>query len=245
MDYLPIAFFVIAFFYSMVGFGGGSSYLVLLVLSGISYQSIPPVALVCNLIVATGGFYHFYRAGHFRPEIAMPFMMLSIPMAYLGGSIVISKQMFCILLGLSLCFVALRLVMTTQTFSEVKAITWKQFWIMGLPLGGAIGFLAGIVGIGGGIFLSPLLIFLRWTHVKQAAAIAALFIVVNSCSGFLGHLQKGMIDLSLIAPLGFAVFLGGQIGARLGANRIPKLRLQQALSVFILLVSIKLMFEGV
>ena len=243
--WIPFCFFLIAFFYSMVGFGGGSSYLAILVLAGLSYQSIPSTALVCNLIVTSGGSWHFYRAGHFRLKNVLPFIVLSIPMAYVGGSVPIGKDLFCLLLGISLLAVALRMFLPSDRFEHANDISWNQAWLIGLPLGAVLGFLAGLVGIGGGIFLSPLLLFMRWVNAKEAAASASFFIIVNSLSGLAGQMQRGSVHLEWIFPLGLAVFLGGQIGSRMGAYQIPKVRLQQLLAGLVLYVAVKLLIEAV
>ncbi len=242
--WFPVAFFVIALFYAMVGFGGGSSYLAVLVLAGFNYQQIPMIALGCNLIVTLGGCWHFYKAGHFKLKVILPFVVTSIPMAYWGGRIDISQQFFCLLLGLSLLFVAIRMFMNFNSSQEVKEISWKKAWLVGIPVGSGLGFLAGLVGIGGGIFLSPLLILLRWVNIKQAAAAASFFIVVNSLAGLTGHLHKDFGSINFFLPLAAAVFIGGQVGSRLGAYKIPKHRLQQLLGVLILYVAFKLLFEG-
>lgn len=243
--WIPVCFFLIALFYSMVGFGGGSSYLAILVLAGLHYQNIPPTALVCNLIVTGGGCWHFYRAGHFKLKNVLPFIMLSIPMAYFGGRILIDKDSFCVLLGIALLAVALRMFLPVERFEHAKDISWKQAWVIGLPLGALLGFLAGLVGIGGGIFLSPLLLLMHWVNIKEAAASASFFIVANSLAGLAGQLQKGAAHLEWILPLGLAVFLGGQIGSRMGAYQIPKLRLQQLLAGLVLYVAVKLLIEAV
>ncbi len=237
---LPVYFFLIALFYSMVGFGGGSSYIALLALMGMPYQTIPPIALVCNLIVVVGGCWHFYRAGYLKLKLILPFVLLSIPMAYLGGRIPISNTAFCFVLGFSLLCVAIRMFVPDKWFENPKEISWKAAWFLGVPMGGFLGFLAGLVGIGGGILLSPLLLFLRWGHVKEVAATASFFILVNSASGLLGQMQKGGADFSLLLPLAVAVFLGGQIGSRLGAYQLPKLRLQQLLALLVLYISVRL-----
>jgi len=240
----PVVFFVIALFYAMVGFGGGSAYLAVLVLAGFSYQTIPSVALACNLVVTTGGCWHFYQAGHFKLKNVLPFIVTSIPMAYLGGRIFIGKDLFCILLGISLLAVALRMALPNRVFENTKKIPWSQAWMVGLPLGAILGLLAGLVGIGGGIFLSPVLLLMRWVNVKEAAATASFFIVVNSLSGLLGQLQKEAMSFNILLPLALAVLIGGKIGSRLGAYRMPKLRLQQGLAILILFVSLKLIFEA-
>jgi len=192
--WVPICFFLVALFYSIVGFGGGSSYLAILVIGGMPYQNIAPVALVCNLIVTSGGCWHFYRGGHFKLKNVLPFIVLSIPMAYVGGRLMIGKEVFGWLLGLSLFAVAIRMLLPNRTFEHGKEISWQKAWLFGLPIGALLGFLAGVVGIGGGIFLSPLLLLLKWVNVKEAAATASFFIMVNSASGLMGQLQKGAVD---------------------------------------------------
>lgn len=249
MDVIPIwislFFFFIALFYSMVGFGGGSSYLAVLVLAGLPYQQIPPLALVCNLIVTTGGFWNFYRAGHFRLGKALPFVALSIPMAYWGGTFLIGKRLFSLLLGISLMAVAARMIITGKEFQSTKEISPKQTWIFGLPVGAGLGFLSGLIGIGGGIFLSPLLLLMRWVNAKESAAAASFFIVVNSFAGLMGHWQKGVFQLEGLLPLGVAVFLGGQIGSRLGAYRLPQVSFQRFLAGLIFYVSARLIWGGI
>ena len=242
--WLILIFSVIALFYSMVGFGGGSSYLAVLVLAGLSHHEIPPVALTCNLIVAGGGFLHFYKAGHFEWRKVFPFIILSIPMAFLGGSIKIGKDLFALLLGLSLFAVALRMMIPDRWFDTPRPISSKKAWGVGLPAGALIGFFSGLVGIGGGIFLSPLLLLMRWVTVKQAAGCASFFILVNSLSGLMGQFQKELGITNSLLPLGMAVFAGGQIGSMLGAYHISKIKLQRILAILLLSVSVKLLWKG-
>ena len=239
--WLILSFFVIALFYSMVGFGGGSSYLAVLALAGLSYQHIPPIALTCNLIVAGGGFIHFYRGGHFEPRKVLPFIVFSVPMAYLGGSILIKREFFFLLLGLSLLAAAARMVIPDHDFEQTKEVSWKRACMVGLPVGGGLGFLSGLVGIGGGIFLSPLLLMMRWVNVKQAAACASFFIFVNSFSGLIGQLQKGSSHFEYLLALSVTVFIGGQLGSRLGSFHLPKLELQRVLAALISIVAAKLL----
>ena len=241
--WLVILFFFIALFYSMVGFGGGSSYLAFLVLAGIPYTLVPPIGLSCNLIVTSGGLWHFFRAGHFKFKIVFPFIFTSIPMAYLGSRMSIGKEVFALLLGISLFAVALRMLLPDRLFENRKEVSWNHAWKVGMPLGALLGFLAGLVGIGGGIFLSPILLLMGWANAKEAAASASFFIVVNSCAGLLGHFGKPAFPVESMVPLAIAVFVGGQIGSRLGAYHVPKVRLQQILAVLIFYVSVKLMFE--
>lgn len=236
-------FFLTALLYSSAGLGGGSTYLALLVLFGFSYTSIPLFALSCNILVVSGGFWHFYRAGHFRLKNVLPFLMSSIPFAYLGGRLVIGQKIFSLLLALSLICAALHLFFKDQE-KTLQTVSWKQVYILGLPLGALIGFLSGLIGIGGGIFLSPLLLLLRWANSKQAAAAASLFILVNSISGLLGQFSKGASfePLSLLLPLLMAVFLGSQIGARWGAFQISKFTLQKISAGILLFSSLRILW---
>jgi len=239
--WLVLAFFVVAVLYSTAGFGGGSSYLALLFLAGISYTTIPKIALTCNLLVASSAFFHYYRGGHFQIKKVLPFVVLSIPLAFLGGSIVISKEGFCFLLGMSLLAASLRLFMSDPNPTDTSQLSLKQAWMVGVPIGGALGFLSGLVGIGGGIFLSPLLVLMRWSRLKEASATASLFIIVNSLSGLFGQLSKGSFNMEPLLYLGAAVFLGGQIGSRIGSFHLPRLKLQRVLAGLMLLVSIRML----
>ncbi len=247
--WLPIAFFCIALFYSMVGFGGGSSYLAILALAGISYEYIPAQALICNIVVAGVGFWHFYRAGHFRFKMVLPWVILSIPMAYLGGRIQLNETLFCALLGISLLVVGIYLVYGTRQLggssSEMTYGTRSRKWLVSLALGAGLGFLAGIVGIGGGIFLSPLLLCLGWANSKEAASTASFFILVNSISGLMGHMHKGGIVLEYILPLALVVFIGGQIGSRLGAYHLSKRFLRNGLAVLVFYVAARLILRTI
>jgi len=241
-SWVVFVFFFIALFYSMVGLGGGSSYLAILALAGLPYQNIAPLALGCNLIVAIGGSWHFTRAGYFKARNILPFVVSSIPMAYLGGRIFISKELFSFLLGLSLLAAAIRMVPPERAFERGMDIPWKEAWHVGCPLGALLGFLAGLVGIGGGIFLAPLLLLMGWGNAKEAACASSFFIMVNSASGLLGQFHKVGFDFQYLLPLGVAVLVGGQMGTRIGVDYMPKVWLQQAMAVFILSVAIKLIW---
>lgn len=235
------AFFMVAVVYSMAGFGGGSSYLALLALSGANYLLIPPVALICNLIVASSAFYFYFRAGHFSIKKILPFIITSIPFAYWGGTLQIGKETFLLLLGLSLLAASLRLFLTDAAAGNRYEPSRKTLWLVGSLLGMVLGFLSGLVGIGGGIFLSPLLMLLGWAHSKQAAACASFFILVNSLSGLLGHLTKSPPDTALLIPLSLAVLAGGQIGSRLGSHLLPKKAVQTVTAALILFVAARLL----
>lgn len=237
--YLVPLFFLTALVYSTAGFGGGSTYLALMVLLGIPYKIMPQTALICNLLVVSGGFWIFYRAGHFSVRKVLPFVITSIPAAYLGGRIPIGKTLFLWILGLSLMFAGLRMLLNESAFKEKKTVSWKQAWTLGLPLGTLLGGMSGLVGIGGGIFLAPVIYLLGWANAKEVSAAASFFILVNSLAGLGGQWAKSgwTVEWSLVAPLGVAVFLGGQIGSRLGAGKISKFTLQRITAALILFVA--------
>ena len=242
---LPFWFFLIALVYSMVGFAGGSSYLALLILAGLPYKQVPPIALVCNLIVSASAFWHFYRAGHFDVKKILPFILFSIPMAFLGGKTALSKELFCLLLGFSLFAAGSRLLLPEQRLERTRVMSHRTLWLIGAPLGAGLGFLSGLVGIGGGVFLSPLLLLMRWMDSKQAAASASFFIFVNSLSGLFGQAQKAAVVMPDFAVfLGLSVFIGGQLGARMGSYRLPKLGIQRITAALVLYVAINLLSKA-
>ncbi len=242
--WLPLVFFVIALLYATVGFGGGSSYLAVLAFIGLPYHSIPQVALLCNLAVSGGGVWHFYRGGHLDLRKILPFIVLSIPLAFFGGQLPIGRQLFMILLGGSLFAAGARTFLPQRKFGP-GGLSPKRAWQVGLPIGAALGFLAGLVGIGGGIFLAPVLILAGWANAKQAAAAAAIFIIVNSAAGLVGQLSKGVYLDTMVIPLVLAVVLGGQIGSRLGAYRLRVVGVRQLLGLLILFVSIRLVWSAI
>ncbi len=243
-QFLIPLFFLTALVYSMAGFGGGSTYLALLAFFSFPYALMPKIALLCNLTVVTGGTWFFYKEGYLSWRRILPFIISSIPMAYWGGSVVVGKRLFTLLLAISLIVAALRLFLSDRAFEAKMPLEWKKSWIVGLPLGAVLGFLSGLVGIGGGIYFAPVLLLLGWADAKQAAASASLFILVNSVAGLAGQFAKGegFISVEGIVPLVVAVFLGGQIGSRIGARSVPKLVLQRMTAVLILFVSGRLLW---
>jgi uncharacterized membrane protein YfcA len=243
--WMPLVFFLIAVLYSTVGFGGGSSYLAALALIGLSYQAIPQTALICNLVVCAGGVWHFYRAGHFDLKKMLPFVILSVPMAYLGGRVLIDKQLFMILLGGSLLVAGTRMFIADKRFGTLRSITNAQAWWIGMPIGAALGFLAGVVGVGGGIFLAPVLLLSGWANAKQVAATASFFILVNSASGLIGQLTKGVYISEMVIPLAVAVWLGGQVGSRVGAYHLPIVGVRRLLAGLIVVISMRLLWGAI
>lgn len=234
---LTTLFFCAAVFYASVGFGGGSTYLALLVLFALPYTSIPQLALLCNITVAGGGTYHFLRAGHLNLTRALPFVIASIPCAYLGGRIPISKSVFLFLLGITLACAGLRLLIKQRYPVQQRSNTAQR--IIGTGAGAGLGFLSGLVGIGGGIFLAPLLYFIGWGKERAIAGMASLFILVNSMAGLGGQIAKNGfgVDWTLLLPLLCAVFIGGQLGSRLAIGWLPASGLRRLTAAFVLFVS--------
>lgn len=239
-------FFLTALVYSMAGFGGGSTYLALMVLFAVPFETMRSVALLCNIAVVGFGSWHFARKGHLSLKRVLPLVVTSIPMACLGGTIRIGQELFALLLGISLCVAALKIFLTDKTFESRISLSSQNIWGIGLPAGAVLGFLSGLVGIGGGIYLAPFLLLSGWADSKQTAAASSLFILVNSVAGLMGQwgTQQGAAPLpwDLILPLLSAVVLGGQIGTRLGAGKIPKLMLQRVSTALILWASGRLLW---
>ncbi len=241
-------FFVVAIAYAMVGFGGGSTYNALLVLADIDYRLIPTIALTCNILVVTGGVWHFWRAGHLQVGQVLPFLALSVPMAWIGGKLPVSELLFTGLLGASLMITALQMLLRSPQQDTARRNAVVNPWLIGLPFGAAIGLLSGIVGIGGGIFLAPLLHLMHWGRAQQIAATASAFILLNSLAGLAGQLMKqgGGINTDQYFgawPLFIAVVIGGQIGSRLGSRHLPERWVKVLTGLLILYVSIRLLVK--
>ncbi len=241
---LPLLFFSAAFLYSLVGFAGGSSYLLILALAGVSQALIPSTALVCNLAVSSVAFYHFSKAGHFNFKRTLPFIMLSIPMAFLGAKINLPRELFFILLGISLMAASLRIFITQKDLEIKGSIASMEMWGVGLPVGAGIGFFSGFLGIGGGIFLTPLLMLMRWMSAKEAAATVSFFIFVNSLSGLLARFQNGFTGHPDILMLALAALAGGTIGSMIGSERLSVRYFQKALATLLLYVSVNLLMKA-
>jgi uncharacterized protein len=241
---LLISFFIIALVYASVGFGGGSSYLALMAqpFFGLLPDVIRPTALICNIIVVTGGTLIFYREGKLSWKEIWPFLLASVPAAFIGGYWKLKDSTFFVLLGVTLLLASLFL-----WFQKDKKDQSNDYQVNSkvkeLSIGGAIGFLSGLVSIGGGIFLSPVLHFLRWGEAKKISALASVFILVNSISGLLGQVSRGFgeLDWRLVGGLLVAVFFGGQIGSRLGARKFNPLYIRRITALLILIASINIL----
>jgi uncharacterized membrane protein YfcA len=224
LSLLAVLFAVVALLYSMVGFGGGSSYLALLSISDLSHVQWRVIALICNVAVVSGGTWIFARRGHFSWRLFVPFILPSIPAAYLGGTVQLEQRPFLILLGACLLLAGLCMLFDRRLKGrEAGALAPRLVWALGLPLGALLGAVSGLVGIGGGIFLAPILYMIGWGRPKEIAASASAFILINSLAGLTGilrHVQDLALEPSLLW-LPATVFLAGQVGSRLGANRAP------------------------
>ena len=233
-------FFAAAFLYSSVGHGGASSYLAILVLAGYPREAIAPTVLALNILVTLLGAINYYRAGHFDARLLLPFILTSIPAAYVGGSMRVSEETFSLILGLTLLVAGVRLVIFAKPIAAKQLLSRKLLFGVGLPVGFALGFLSGLIGIGGGIFLSPLLLFMGWADAKKTAAISAAFILLNSLSGLTAHIIKGAADWTLLGVLAITVLIGGGIGSYIGAFRLLPITLQRLLGAVLLLAALKL-----
>jgi hypothetical protein len=243
---LVLFFFLTAALYASVGFGGGSTYNALLVLYGADYRILPAIALLCNIIVVTGGAFAFWRGGNLDLKRLLPFMITSVPAAWAGGRIPISETLFIGALGFSLLAAGLHLALDRRrdVDADVKPAPAALAW----GVGAGIGFLSGLVGIGGGIFLAPVLYLIHWGKPKEVAGACSVFILVNSLSGLTGQVMK-LGDMNALAMLGDywmlfpAVLIGGQIGSRLANVGLSNLMIKRLTAVLILYVSVRLLLR--
>lgn len=241
--WVVLLFFVIATLYSSVGFGGGSSYLAVLTLVLVSFYSIRSTALLCNIIVVAGSTFWFIKKGLLNLKKAWPFVITSIPMAFLGATIDFTETTFFILLGLALIGSAIALILQTyyQGNKKIKLRHYPAF--LSYLLGGGIGLLSGLVGIGGGIFLSPVLNHMRFDTSLKIAALASFFILVNSLAGIGGLLVGDTFEIPWLeaAWLIVAVFLGGQLGVRITLNKLTENSIKLITAVLVLVVGLRVL----
>ena len=235
---IVIAVFLVAVLYSSVGHGGASGYLGVMAFLAVAPEVTRPTALVLNLFVASIAFVQFYRAKHFDWKIFLPFAVASVPMAFVGGMIHLPTTIYKIILGVTLILAAIRLAINLKSEREPNA---PQIWIC-LIIGAILGLVSGLVGVGGGIFLTPILLLFNWTETKKAAGISALFILVNSISGLLGNRAQVLELPSTVWIWITAAVIGGIIGATLGSFRFNSLTLRRVLAVGLLIAGVKLIF---
>jgi uncharacterized membrane protein YfcA len=221
-----------------VGHGGASGYLALMAVFGMMPEIMKPTALLLNLFVSLSAFLLFYKEGHFKWKIFLPFALASIPFSFLGGMISLDASIYKKILGILLLIPVVRLAaFPNKDINDLKQSTV----FLSLLIGACIGFLSGLIGIGGGIILSPVLLLLAWTNQKQTAAISALFIFVNSLSGLAGQLTKGINFQSEMFILVGVAFAGGSVGAWLGAKKFNQNILKYLLATVLLMASVKLL----
>lgn len=237
-------FFIAAWLYSSVGHGGGSAYLAILAFTGLSRALFVPLALTLNLIVSGIGWCNYARAGHFSGKLLWPWILTSIPGAFLGGLTPLPRWAFSLALGVCLLLAAVRLLFWQRPVTPRPPP--RRALALGVPLGFLLGYLAGLIGIGGGIFLSPLLLFLGWADAKKTGAVSAAFIFLNSASGLTAHiLAQRLPSLGLLVPLAGAVLLGGALGSHWGATRFSTTLLQRLLGVVLLIAAFKMLHDAI
>ena len=241
MNTLSILFFVTAILYSSVGFGGGSTYLALLLIWGVPFTIFPIIALSCNIIVVSGNCFNYIRAGNLNLKLLIPYLIGSIPLSFIGGSLNIEKQIFEILLFFVLLIAGCLLLINFNSYDD-KDKSYKNIpYFISITIGALLGFVSGIVGIGGGIFLSPILYLLKVARPKHIVTIASLFILINSIFGIAGQLTKE-IYFEEIYPyfyLLIAVLIGGQIGNYLNLKIFPTKILALITSILVIFVAIR------
>jgi uncharacterized protein len=241
-------FFLAALIYSTAGFGGGSAYLAVLTLAGLPMHHVAVIALVCNVIVVSNGTWQFVRHGHLSTALLLPFIVSSVPAAYLAGRLAAADETLRIIAGTALAMAAVAMLVRPmkRTSTETSELSSTRLWGVGLPVGAGLGSLAGLIGIGGGIFLAPTLHLIGWGTAKQIAACASAFILVNALAGLAGKASH-VADLALLGtylPLFIAVFLGGSIGSRLGAGPVSAHALRRITALIVLIAAVNLFLTG-
>ncbi|MRH99081.1 TSUP family transporter [Kriegella sp. EG-1] len=241
---LAIGFLVIATLYSSVGFGGGSSYLAILTLVFTSFFAIRSTALVCNLIVVSGSSYLFFKNGYLDFKKFLPFVLTSIPFAFLGARFKLEEHIFFIILGAALIVSAIALIFQSVHTNKSEEVNQNYPSYVTYFLGAGIGLLSGLVGIGGGIFLAPILNYMKWDKSMKIAALASFFILLNSISGIGGLITKGTFEVPWIEATVFiiAVFIGGQIGVRMSLNKFTSKSIKLITAILVLMVGIRVLF---
>jgi uncharacterized protein len=227
---------LVAFLYATVGHAGASGYIAIMTLAGLAPAEIRPTALTLNILVALLGTAQFARAGHFRWALFWPFALMSAPLAFVGGYVSLPTDVFKLVVGVVLLASALRLFLRPPDDQGVQAPSRPA----ALGVGAGLGLLSGLTGTGGGIFLTPLLLFARWARAKEAAAVSAAFILVNSSTGLIGNIVATRSWPSVALPLGVAAVTGGALGAYLGAARLPQLAIKRLLAVVLVIAGLKL-----
>lgn len=230
---------IVAFLYASVGHGGASGYLALMALFSFAPETMKPTALLLNLFVAGIAFYHYYKAGHFNMKLFLYFAIASVPLAFLGGMIEVDSSIYKKILSVLLIFAILKML---NVFGKESTLLKDVKLWQGLIVGGIIGFFSGLIGIGGGIILTPVILLLHWGKMKEAAAVSALFIWVNSASGLVGQLTSGVTILSQSFILVFVALVGGFFGSYYGSKKFDNKLLRYMLAFVLIIASVKLFF---
>lgn len=228
---------VVSFLYASVGHGGASGYLALMVLFSFAPEVMKPTALLLNIFVSAIAFYYYYKEGFFNRKLFIPFAIASIPMAFIGGMIEVDASLYKKILGVLLIFAILKMLnVFGKESTKIKDI---KLW-QGIVVGGIIGFFSGLIGIGGGIILTPIILLLHWGKMKEAAAVSALFIWVNSASGLVGQISSGvLINIESFALVAIAI-VGGFFGAYFGSKKMNNQNLRYLLAIVLVIASVKL-----
>jgi hypothetical protein len=245
MPLLAIVFLVSAILYSSVGFGGGSAYLALLLIWDIPYFIFPVIALSCNIIVVSGNCFNYIRAGNLNLRLLIPYLIGSMPMAYIGGSLPIEIRFFEILLFLVLAIAGALLLFNFKSYDDKEESYQKISILASILIGIVLGFISGVVGIGGGIFLSPILFLIKAGRPKHIVTASSLFILINSISGIIGQLTKNavLVEVSNYWYLLVVVLIGGQLGNFLNLKIIPTRILAMITAILVIFVSAKMGFK--
>jgi uncharacterized membrane protein YfcA len=236
--FLTITIFIVVFLYSCVGHAGASGYIAVMSLFSLAPTVIKPTALILNILVACISTWQFWRVGHFSWRLFWPFAVLAIPMAFLGGYINLPTHIFKVIVGIVLLFSAAGFFFRPPEDS----VAGEPPLLVAVPLGAGLGLLSGLTGTGGGIFLTPLLLFRRWARAKAAAAVSALFILVNSASGLLGNLSSTKLFPSFAMVLALGAVIGGTAGSYLGSRRFEHTTIKRLLAIVLLIAGFKLIF---
>ena len=245
MIILSIFFFITAIIYSSVGFGGGSTYLALLLIWDIPYYIFPIIALICNIIVVSGNSINYIKSGNLNLNLLIPYLIGSIPFAFFGASIPITKEIFEILLFIVLVVAGIFLLIESKTYNKDDFKINQISKVLSITIGSVIGFISGVVGIGGGIFLSPILFIMKAGYPKQIAVTASLFILINSTFGVAGQLTKDLVLDKFLDfwPLFLVVLIGGQIGNLLNIKFLSNKMLALITSLLVIFVAIRMGFR--
>ena len=242
MIILSILFFVTAILYASVGFGGGSTYLALLLIWGVPYHIFPLIALICNIFVVSGNSFNYIKAGNLNLKLLIPYLVGSIPLAFIGGSLEIDKNLFEIFLFIVLGIAGTLLLLNFKSYDDNESSYRDIPILISILIGGILGFVSGVVGIGGGIFLSPILFLIKAARPKHIVTAASLFILINSISGVIGQLTKNVVlsDISNYWYLFLIVIIGGHIGNFLNLKIFPTRLLALVTSGLVLFVAIRM-----